>query len=234
MTFKFAHHGTGVPGVDHPSRQKNAVPPEFIAKARDFLARTFPAAKDAELLDTRGALRARALRADGPELCVCAVCHYCDTENGDFVIDFDPSQKAVLIATGDSGHGFKFGPVLGRLVADRLVRRAALALNAAAHVCGALRVLRAGGPTTRRGGAPVCLQPVDQDVHGRQQVQHHAAYVQSVKDELSGRRECTCGAALSCGLPQSTSPLTDRLRNMARARLAAPASEQITVAEYAR
>lgn len=36
----------------------------------------------------------------------------------DFVIDHDPAYESLVVAAGDSGHGFKFAPVLGDLIAD--------------------------------------------------------------------------------------------------------------------
>jgi glycine/D-amino acid oxidase-like deaminating enzyme len=43
---------------------------------------------------------------------------YCDTHDGDFWIAPDPERRGLVIATGDSGHGFKFAPLLGEIVAD--------------------------------------------------------------------------------------------------------------------
>jgi N-methyl-L-tryptophan oxidase len=53
---------------------------------------------------------------------VGASCLYDMTPGSDFVIDFLPGSSTVLVATGGSGHGFKFGSVIGRLVMDRLDR----------------------------------------------------------------------------------------------------------------
>ena len=38
----------------------------------------------------------------------------------DFLLDFHPGLTGVFLATAGSGHGFKFGSVLGRIVLDRL------------------------------------------------------------------------------------------------------------------
>lgn len=47
-------------------------------------------------------------------------CMYSMTPDGDFVIDFLGGEfgKDVVIAGGFSGHGFKMGPVVGRILAD--------------------------------------------------------------------------------------------------------------------
>jgi glycine/D-amino acid oxidase-like deaminating enzyme len=46
------------------------------------------------------------------------LCLYCDTFDGDFWIDRDPAHPGLVVAAGDSGHGFKFAPIIGGLVAD--------------------------------------------------------------------------------------------------------------------
>ena len=51
------------------------------------------------------------------------LCLYCDTFDGDFWIDHDPDRPGLIVAAGDSGHGFKFAPILGALIADVVERR---------------------------------------------------------------------------------------------------------------
>jgi glycine/D-amino acid oxidase-like deaminating enzyme len=51
------------------------------------------------------------------------VCLYCDTFDGDFWIDHDPDRPGLVVAAGDSGHGFKFAPILGPLIADVVEHR---------------------------------------------------------------------------------------------------------------
>ncbi|KAJ5550124.1 FAD dependent oxidoreductase [Penicillium sp. DV-2018c] len=46
------------------------------------------------------------------------LCWYTDTPKGDFIIDHHPDIPGLFIATGGSGHGFKFLPVLGKYIAD--------------------------------------------------------------------------------------------------------------------
>jgi len=55
--------------------------------------------------------------ADGP-LVDSAVCMYTNTPDRDFLIDFHPSNPAVLIASPCSGHGFKFSSAIGEILAD--------------------------------------------------------------------------------------------------------------------
>jgi glycine/D-amino acid oxidase-like deaminating enzyme len=64
-----------------------------------MLADTFPALLDASIVQTRR-------------------CLYSDTPDGHFWIDRHSQRSGLTVAAGDSGHGFKFAPVLGALIAD--------------------------------------------------------------------------------------------------------------------
>ena len=55
--------------------------------------------------------------ADGP-LRDAAVCLYTDTPDEDFVLDTYPGAPGVAVASACSGHGFKFSPVVGEILAD--------------------------------------------------------------------------------------------------------------------
>ncbi|OAA51856.1 fructosyl-amino acid oxidase [Metarhizium rileyi] len=46
------------------------------------------------------------------------LCWYSDTKDGDWLVDWHPGWKGLFIATGDSGHGYKFLPLLGDKVLD--------------------------------------------------------------------------------------------------------------------
>lgn len=94
---KVANHG---PGREmSPDSTERVVTAEEEEAMRKFLTETFPALADAPIVHTR-------------------ICLYCDTNDGDFWIAPDPERPGLVIATGDSGHGFKFAPVLGELIAD--------------------------------------------------------------------------------------------------------------------
>ena len=45
-------------------------------------------------------------------------CMYTNTPDGHFVIDFSPDDQRVVVISACSGHGFKFGPVIGDIAAD--------------------------------------------------------------------------------------------------------------------
>ncbi len=100
-TLKVANHGPG--WRIHPDDPR-VVPPETEARFRTFFRDTFPGLAEAPLIGSR-------------------LCLYCDTWDGNFWIDHDPERPGLIIAAGDSGHGFKFAPVLGGLIADVLERK---------------------------------------------------------------------------------------------------------------
>ena len=82
-----------------PESPRRAVTSDDERNLREFLASTFPALADAPIVDTR-------------------LCMYCDTHDGHFWIARDPEREGLVVAAGDSGHGFKFAPVLGEIIAD--------------------------------------------------------------------------------------------------------------------
>ena len=60
------------------------------------------------------------LRAPGDYRATYESCMYNLSTSNDFLLDFHPEMPGVFLATAGSGHGFKFGSVLGRIVLDRL------------------------------------------------------------------------------------------------------------------
>jgi monomeric sarcosine oxidase len=56
--------------------------------------------------------------AIGPRLVRAKVCMYTMTPDEDFVIGRHPEHGQVIMACGFSGHGFKFVPVIGEVLAD--------------------------------------------------------------------------------------------------------------------
>jgi sarcosine oxidase len=53
------------------------------------------------------------------------VCMYTSTPDEDFIIDLHPQYPNIVIASPCSGHGFKFSAIVGRLLADLALERAA-------------------------------------------------------------------------------------------------------------
>lgn len=80
-----------------PDTQSRLVSLEGVEWARSFVAKRFPAMKNAPIVETR-------------------VCQYENTSNGDFLIDHHPEFSNVWIVGGGSGHGFKHGPAVGEYV----------------------------------------------------------------------------------------------------------------------
>jgi sarcosine oxidase len=62
------------------------------------------------------ALAGRCLRA--------ATCMYSNTPDRNFVVGRHPQCADVIVACGFSGHGFKFVPVVGEILADLVIDRA--------------------------------------------------------------------------------------------------------------
>jgi sarcosine oxidase len=72
---------------------------------------------DAEVERVRGFLRRRMPAANGA-LENAKVCLYTNTPDQTFVIDRHPVAPGVAFASACSGHGFKFAPVIGEILAD--------------------------------------------------------------------------------------------------------------------
>jgi sarcosine oxidase len=65
----------------------------------------------------RAFIRQYLPQADGPAF-GGRTCIYTNTANKDFILDHHPESDQVIIASPCSGHGFKFVPVLGEIIAD--------------------------------------------------------------------------------------------------------------------
>lgn len=94
---KIANHGGG--REMSPNSPERVVTADEEHELRAFLETTIPSLAEAPIVYTR-------------------ICMYSDTNDGDFWIAPDPERPNVIVATGDCGHGFKFAPVLGEIVAD--------------------------------------------------------------------------------------------------------------------
>lgn len=94
--IKVALHGVG--DTTTPQAVNRDVASHEIERAREFLHTHLPAAN--------GALRSSV------------TCLYTNTPDGHFIIDRHPMHPRVVVASPCSGHGFKFAPALGELIAD--------------------------------------------------------------------------------------------------------------------
>lgn len=52
-----------------------------------------------------------------------AVCMYTNTPDEDFIIDYHPANKNIIIASPCSGHGFKFSSAIGKLLCDMALEK---------------------------------------------------------------------------------------------------------------
>jgi sarcosine oxidase len=68
----------------------------------------------------RSALSAHLPDADG-RLLAARTCLYTMTPDGDFILDRLPRSPRIIVAAPCSGHGFKFAPVIGEILADLAV-----------------------------------------------------------------------------------------------------------------
>jgi glycine/D-amino acid oxidase-like deaminating enzyme len=99
----------GIPGNEHrgfkvaddtrgepfdPTQGERLPTPAGLERARDLLARRFPALAGAPVLETR-------------------VCQYENSPDGHLLFDRHPRAGNVWLLGGGSGHGFKLGPALG-------------------------------------------------------------------------------------------------------------------------
>lgn len=93
---KVAIHGEGAPC--EPDRVERSVRPEELEALTALASRHLPG------------LRGRVESS--------SVCLYTNSPDGHFLIDRHPLDDRVVVATGFSGHGFKFVPVVGEALAD--------------------------------------------------------------------------------------------------------------------
>jgi len=47
-----------------------------------------------------------------------AVCMYTNTEDENFIIDYHPSSRNIIIVSACSGHGFKFSSAIGKILSE--------------------------------------------------------------------------------------------------------------------
>jgi sarcosine oxidase / L-pipecolate oxidase len=98
---KLANHGPGAPCDPDTPREDGA---DHLSRFRELVCDILPELASAPCVKQR-------------------VCLYSDTPDGDFWIDHHPDRPGLVVATGGSGHGFKFGPVIGEIVADVVERK---------------------------------------------------------------------------------------------------------------
>jgi glycine/D-amino acid oxidase-like deaminating enzyme len=98
--FKLARHLVTEP-VDDPDFDRRTTPAGFVDASGEFLREWF----GLDPADYR-------VTYDS--------CMYNLSMSNDFLLDFHPDMPGVFVATAGSGHGFKFGSIIGKIVMDRL------------------------------------------------------------------------------------------------------------------
>ncbi|KJK81999.1 hypothetical protein H634G_03263 [Metarhizium anisopliae BRIP 53293] len=124
-TLKVARHSFG---YLNPVTVHNALPlspsserPSFVTSrpstSRDGGLARLPDEADADL--RRGLAKLSPIKGlESRRWKGTRLCWYSDTKDGDWLVDWHPGWKGLFIATGDSGHGYKFLPILGDKVLD--------------------------------------------------------------------------------------------------------------------
>ncbi len=109
------HYFYGIPDVGEGVKvarhhEGAAVDPDFVdrnvgeadsAPVEEFVAKHLPSLK-------------------GPPV-ASDVCLYANTPDRNFVVDFHPEEKGIVLVSACSGHGFKFASVIGEVVSDLAV-----------------------------------------------------------------------------------------------------------------
>jgi monomeric sarcosine oxidase len=109
--FTDKHYGLPAAGIDavkispkeltetvEPETAKRSIDEEQVAQCREACRKFVPEIADGKVVLTK-------------------VCLYDMTENSDFVIYTDPDHHNIVYGYGFSGHGFKFAPLIGKLLA---------------------------------------------------------------------------------------------------------------------
>ncbi|KAK8864583.1 hypothetical protein IAR55_001833 [Kwoniella newhampshirensis] len=89
-------NGVSVPRTKlTPGAEDGAIPKVMLEKIKKGLSEVYPELRKKDFVMTR-------------------LCWYCDTVTGDWLIDYHPDYTNLVLATGGSGHAFKFAPNIGR------------------------------------------------------------------------------------------------------------------------
>jgi sarcosine oxidase len=104
--YGFPPFGAGLKVAKHHHRDESVDP--------DFYDRTVSAEDEALI---RVGIAKHLPGANGP-LVAAKTCLYTVAPDGDFIIDRLPGAASIVIASPCSGHGFKFAPAIGEILAD--------------------------------------------------------------------------------------------------------------------
>jgi sarcosine oxidase len=120
------HDGTAVYGIPHDDRLEGPVGMKIAihgggeAMDPETQSRTATSGEvDVAVEATRGVLPRSVARVEAASICL-----YTYSPDGHFVIDHADGHGRIAVACGFSGHGFKFAPVVGEVLADLALRGA--------------------------------------------------------------------------------------------------------------
>ncbi|HSE47742.1 MAG TPA: FAD-dependent oxidoreductase [Terriglobales bacterium] len=88
-----------------PTTGERRVSEEGVKRAREYMEMRFPGMRGAPLVESR-------------------VCQYENSPDQDFILDRHPAAENVWLVGGGSGHGFKHGPAMGKMVAEAVTGKA--------------------------------------------------------------------------------------------------------------
>ncbi|KAI5475081.1 hypothetical protein MNV49_001957 [Pseudohyphozyma bogoriensis] len=80
-----------------PGCEKQNIPDVSVKELRALFSEVYPELAKKEFIGTR-------------------LCWYSDRPSGDWLLDYHPQYRSLFVCAGDSGHGFKFMPVIGDLI----------------------------------------------------------------------------------------------------------------------
>lgn len=110
--FTDHHYGLPAVGIDavkvSPKELTETADPDEAMRSVD----------DEQIIGCREACRKFIPGIAEGEIAKTKVCIYDMTENSDFVLDTDPENHDIVYGYGFSGHGFKFAPFIGQLLAE--------------------------------------------------------------------------------------------------------------------
>jgi sarcosine oxidase/L-pipecolate oxidase len=116
--LKIARHAYGLSNpvlIPHPESPHESITVSLPRTARDDPNLWVPAEGER---DCRKALREMIPSLGERPFTKSKICWYTDTPNGDFLITYHPDYEGLFLATGGSGHGYKFLPVIGDKIVD--------------------------------------------------------------------------------------------------------------------
>ncbi|KAF4125615.1 sarcosine oxidase / L-pipecolate oxidase [Geosmithia morbida] len=126
--LKVARHGFGylnprtvtraLPPVASASDERPAIVTSVPRTTRDGELKSMPVEAAKGLRQALVDLLPRDMGMETRPWCKTRLCWYSDTRDADWIVDWHPGYDGLFVATGDSGHGFKFLPVIGDKLTD--------------------------------------------------------------------------------------------------------------------